>query len=95
MAHYGDQVKEGYDELSIDKSIDQEEEVEVEAESQGTPEPQPVSVRLQPEVMAPPVKTQTVQPLKERNLNLCQSLLRLLNWKAPQCTTRKRTKEKV
>jgi len=65
MAHYGDQVKEGYDEPSVDESVDQKEEAEVEARSRATPEPQPVSVRLQPEVVAPPVETQTVQPLEE------------------------------
>ena len=64
MAHYGDQVKEGYDEPSVDESVEQEEEAEVEAKIGVTPEPQPVTVRLQPKVVGPPVETQTVQPLE-------------------------------
>ena len=58
MSHYTDQV---YDEPSVDESIDQEEEAEVEVPS----DHQPAPVRLQPEVVVPPVETQTVQPLEE------------------------------
>ena len=62
MAHYSDQV---YDEPSVDESIDQEEEAEVEAKIEVPSDHQPAPVRLQPEVVVPPVETQTVQPLEE------------------------------
>ncbi len=69
MAHYSDQVKEEeYDGPSVDESIDQEEEAEVEAKIEDPPDPQPAPVRLQPEVVSPPVETQTVQPLEEPEL---------------------------
>jgi hypothetical protein len=65
MAHYGNQVQEEYDEPSVDESADQEEEAEVEGKIEVTPGPPPVSVRREPEVVAPPVETQTAQPLEE------------------------------
>ena len=65
MAHYGDQVKEEYDETSVDESIDEEEAAEVEAKIEVTPDPQPATVPFQSEVMVPPVETRTVQPLEE------------------------------
>ena len=68
MAHYSDQVKEDYDGPSVDESTDQEEEAEVEAEIEVPTDPKPVLVRLQPEIMPPPVETQTIQPLEEPEL---------------------------
>src|SRR5258708_20616542 len=62
MAHYGEQVQEGYYEPRIDESIDEKEEAEVEAEIQTSPEPQPT---IQPEVMVSPVEPHTFQPLEE------------------------------
>ena len=68
MAHYSDQVKEEYDGPSVDESTDQDEEAEVDAKIEVPTDPQPVLARLQPEVVVPPVETQTVQPLEELEL---------------------------
>jgi len=59
MAHYSDQVKEEYDEPSVDESTQEEEEGEadVEAEIEVTPMPQIAKVQ--------PVETQTIQSLEE------------------------------
>lgn len=68
MAHYSNKVEEECDEPSVNESIDEGEEAEGEGEVEVTPEPEPAAAQPLPEVMAPPVETQTIQPLEEPEL---------------------------